>query len=362
MGRDRVRGIIWDGQRLFMTDRLEVRAPGKGEVKVRVLASGICHSDLNMIDAGMIGTPVVLGHEAAGVVAELGDGVSGLAIGDAVMVGTQTPCGHCRECERDEPANCDETWGFVPGQPFRLEGQPVYSFANVSSFAGEIVVKATQLYPTQNLPPEQAALIGCAVSTGFCAAQTLGRVRSGDRVAVIGVGGIGVNAIQGARLAGASVLAVDLNPAKEAVARGFGADRFVLSERGQGAQALAAALQAEAAPIDVVVECSGAPVAIEAALHAVKRGGRVVLVGMTSPGASVPLGLDAMLSGREIVSVMNGGARPEQDYPRLIELARTRQIDLESQVSQVWPLDQFEEAIAALRAGTVTRAVLDHTA
>ena len=356
-----MRALVWDGTRLFTTDRLEVRAPGRGEVKVRVLASGVCHSDLNMMDAGLVGTPVVLGHEAAGVVAELGEGVSGLALGDAVMVGTQTPCGHCRECARDEPANCDETWGFVPGQPFRLDGQPVYSFANVSSFAGEIVVKASQLYRTGDLPPEQAALIGCAVSTGFCAAQNLGRVREGDRVAVIGVGGIGVNAIQGARLSGASVLAVDLNPAKEAVARSFGAERFITSTRGQSPQELAAAMQAEAAPIDVVIECSGAPVAIEAAFHAAKRGGRVVLIGMTAPGASVPLGLDSMLGGREIVSTMNGGARPEQDYPRLIELARSRQIDLESQVTQVWPLDQFADAIAALRAGAVTRAVLDHT-
>lgn len=359
-----MRGLVWDGARLFCTNALEVRAPGKGEVKVRVLASGICHTDLNMLEGGQIATPVVLGHEAAGVVAELGEGVSGLAVGDAVMVGTQTPCGHCRECKRGEPANCDETWGFVPGQPFRLEGRPVNSFANVSSFAEEIVVKASQLYPTGNLPPAQAALIGCAVSTGACAAWNLGRVRAGDRVAVIGVGGIGVNAIQGARLSGASVLAVDLNPRKEDVARAFGADRFVLSERGMSAQALGQAVRDAAAPtpVDVVIECSGAPVAVEAALHAVKRGGRVVLVGMAAPGASVPLGLDAMLSGREIISVMNGGARPEEDYPRLIELARARRIDLASQVTQVWPLEQFEDAIAALRAGAVTRAVLDLSA
>src|SRR5690606_21223244 len=291
--------------------------------------------------------------EAAGVMVELGEGVSGLAVGDAVMVGTQTPCGHCRECKRGEPANCDETWGFVPGQPFRLEGRPVNSFANVSSFAAENVVKASQLYPTGNPPPAQAALIRCAVSTGACAAWNLGRVRAGDRVAVIGVGGIGVNGIQGARLSGASVLAVDLNPRKEDVARAFGADRFVLSERGMSAQALGQAVRDAAAstPVDVVIECSGAPVAVEAALHAVKRGGRVVLVGMAAPGASVPLGLDAMLSGREIISVMNGGARPEEDYPRLIELARARRIDLASQVTQVWPLEQFEDAIAALRAG-----------
>src|SRR5690606_14399767 len=109
-GTGEMRGLVWDGARLFCTNALEVRAPGKGEVKVRVLASGICHTDLNMLEGGQIATPVVLGHEAAGVVAELGEGVSGLAVGDAVMVGTQTPCGHCRECKRGEPANCDETW------------------------------------------------------------------------------------------------------------------------------------------------------------------------------------------------------------------------------------------------------------
>jgi S-(hydroxymethyl)glutathione dehydrogenase/alcohol dehydrogenase len=355
-----MRAIVWDGERLFVTDRMQLRAPGSGEVKVRVVVSGICHSDLNMMEGPSCNTPVVLGHEAAGIVEETGPGVTRFASGDAVMVGTQTSCGECRECRRGTPANCDITWGFASSHPFQLDGVPVHNFANVSSFAGEIVVKESQLYPTFELPPEQAALIGCAVSTGYCAARNLGQASAGDRVAVIGVGGIGVNAIQGARLAGADVLAVDLNPGKESVARSFGADRFLLSDRNWDADGMAQAMREAASPIDIAIECSGAPAAVEAAISAVKRGGRVILIGMTRPGASVTLPLDQLLGGREIVSIMNGGAQPERDYPHLIALAREKRIDIAAQITRIWPLAEFEEAIRALRAGEVTRAVLDH--
>jgi S-(hydroxymethyl)glutathione dehydrogenase/alcohol dehydrogenase len=356
-----MRGIVWSGGKLQLVDGLGVRPPGPGEVKVKVLRSGICHSDLNMIDADMLRTPVILGHEAAGVVMETGDGVTGWAVGDPVAVGTQTPCGHCRECSRGAPRNCDETWGYSPGQPFSWNGAPVYSFSNISSFAGEIVVKTSQLFKTHGLPPEQAALIGCAVSTGFCAVRNLGQVRPGDRVAVIGIGGIGVNAIAGAQLAGAEVLAVDINPAKEDVARKAGATHFLLSNRGMDAATLSAAMRNAFEPIDIAVECSGAPVATEAAIHAVKRGGRTVLVGMTRPGAVAQFSLDAVLSGREIIAELGGGAEPSRDFPELIRLAESGQIDVGAQVTQIWPLAEFENAITALRAGTVTRAVLDHT-
>ena len=356
-----MRGILFDEGRLFLTDALEVRDPGPGEVKVRVIRSGICHSDLNMMDGGFVATPVVLGHEAAGVVAEIGPGVHDWKPGEAVMVGTQTPCGQCRECKRGEPANCDVTWGFLPQQPFLWDGRPVHNFANVSSFAGEIVVRVEQLFRTGSLPFEEAALIGCAVSTGYCAARNLGRIGPGDRVVVIGVGGIGVNAIQAARAAGASVLAVDINPAKEAVARQFGAEAFLKADRNADGMMTAKTLADAFAPIDLAIECSGAPAAVEGAIHGVKRGGRVVLIGMSAAGGRVSVGLDAVLGGREIVTVMNGGAIPARDYPELIAMATAGRIDIAGQVTRVWPLAQFEDAIAALRAGQVTRALLDHT-
>ncbi len=356
-----MRGIVFDGERLQLTDALEVRDPGPGEVKVRVLRSGVCHSDLNMVDAGVIRTPVVLGHEAAGEVMGLGPGVTDFAIGERVMVGTQTPCGECRECVRGTPANCDVTWGMTAGQPFTWEGRPTYSFSNVSSFAGEIVARTSQLFRTGDLPPEQAALIGCAVSTGYAAARTLGQVKAGDRVVVIGVGGIGVNAIAGAALAGATVLAVDLNPAKAQVARDAGAADFLLATRDMDMSALAAAMRAAFDPIDVAIECSGVGVSAEAAIHATKRGGRVVLIGQSASGARASFDLNEVTMGKEIIATLNGGARPAEDYPTLIALAQARSIDLAAQVTRTWPLAEFEDAIAALHAGEVTRAVLDHT-
>jgi S-(hydroxymethyl)glutathione dehydrogenase/alcohol dehydrogenase len=356
-----MRGIIFDDQRLSLTDALTVREPRAGEVKIRVLRSGLCHSDLNMMHSAFIGTPVVLGHEAAGEVMALGPDVTDYALQERVIVGTQTPCGSCRECRRGTPANCDVTWGLPAQQPFLWRGKPTYSFANVSSFAGEIVVKASQLFRIGDLPPEQAALIGCAVSTGYAAARVLGRAATGDRVAVIGIGGIGVNAITGARLAGAEVLGVDINPHKEAAARIAGAAQFLVCSAGMDGAAMAEAMRRAFAPIDVAIECSGAPVASDAAIAAVKRGGRVVLIGQSKPGARVTLSLDDVTMGREIIGQLNGGAKPERDYPELIALARSGQIDLAAQVTRVWPLGEFERAIAALQAGEVTRAVLDHT-
>ncbi|MCP1471705.1 S-(hydroxymethyl)glutathione dehydrogenase/alcohol dehydrogenase [Sphingobium sp. OAS761] len=355
-----MRGIIFDGERLQLTDRLSVRDPGPGEVLIRVLRSGICHSDLNMI-AGKGRAPIVLGHEAAGEIVALGPEVTDFAVGERVVVGTQTPCGECRECRRGTPANCDETWGITPRTPFTWHGKPTYSFANVSSFAEQIVARTTQLYRIGDLPPEQAALIGCAVSTGYAAATVLGAVVAQDRVVVIGVGGIGVNAIAGACLAGAEVMAVDLNPEKEAAARQAGATEFLATRRDMDRETLVSAIGDAFAPIDVIIECSGAPIAAEVAVRAAKRGGRVVLIGQTKPGARMDLPLDDVTFGREIIGRLNGGARPEIDYPELIEHARARRIDVAAQVTQVWPMAQFEEAIAALEAGKVTRAVLDMT-
>jgi S-(hydroxymethyl)glutathione dehydrogenase / alcohol dehydrogenase len=355
-----MRGLVWDGVELRLTDALEVRSPGPGEVRVKVLRSGICHSDVNAMDGGGEGL-VVLGHEAAGVVLEVGEGVAGWSIGEAVAVAAWTPCGHCRECERDAPANCDETFGIIPHSPFTWQGQPVRSYANVASFAGEIVVKASQLFRTYDLPPEQAALIGCAVQTGFAAANRIGQVRAGDNVVVIGVGGIGVNVIQGARLAGARVLAVDINPAKEAVARRFGAEQFLCASRDWDGPSLTEALQREMAPIDVAIECSGAVSAVQATIHAVKRGGRAVLVGMSLPGKTVELSVDALVYGRAVVAELSGGARPPEDMPLLIEYVRDGRLDVASQVTRVWPLAQANQAIDALRRGEVVRAMLDHT-
>jgi S-(hydroxymethyl)glutathione dehydrogenase / alcohol dehydrogenase len=358
-----MRGIVWDGQRLQLRDDLEVREPGGGEVKVQVLASGICHSDLNAMEYAHLPKPIILGHEAAGVVVAIGPGVEGLAIGDAVMVGTQTPCRHCRHCAAEHYGDCTETYAPSAAAPFRAAGAKIYSFANVSSFAEFITVKARQLFKTGGLRPQEAALLGCAVCTGVGAARNLGQVRNGDIVLVLGIGGVGVNALQGARLGGAAaIIAADINPEKEAASRHFGATKFVLLPRGLDAAGIVKHLgNAADGPIDVVIECSGVPAVTEAAIQLPRRGGTCVLVGQPLPGANAQFDIFNFTMGRRLVAGLNGDTNPFRDFPDLIQRAAKGEIDLKSQVTQIWPMEKFEEAMQALLRGQVIRAVLDYS-
>jgi len=362
-----VRGAVWDGERLVVTDELSVRDPGPGEARVRVLASGICHSDLNVMDGtSPLPPPVVLGHEGAGVVEELGPGIDSVAVGDAVVIGSMTPCRRCRACLAGRFGDCPDAFGRG-ATPFHWHDAPVRAYANVSSFASMVTVQASQLVRTGDLPPASAALIGCAVSTGFGVVRNVACVAAGDTVVVFGVGGIGGNALQTARLAEcARAVAVDVNPAKEAIARRFGATDFVVAHRDAPGAALAdavrAAIGADVAPeVDATIECSGAVAAIEAAIELTAHGGTTALVGIPRAGTRVAFDVSALLRGRRIVGSLNGAIDPRRDLPEIVRLARSGALELDAQVSHVWSLAEIESAIAAVRAGEVVRAVLDHT-
>jgi S-(hydroxymethyl)glutathione dehydrogenase/alcohol dehydrogenase len=232
--------------------------------------------------------------------------------------------------------------------------------ASSSSFAQQTVVKASQAYNTEGIPHEQAALIGCAISTGVGAARNLGKVQSGDVVAVIGIGGIGVNAIQGARIAGASrIIAVDLDPRKLATASAYGATDTAQVERGDSREDVARKIQAVSARVDVVIECSGATTAIEAAMILPYVGGRAVLIGLPPPDAHVCFHAMSFIPGKTFVSGYNGGTNAGPSFQRLVDEVRAGEIEVASQITRIWPLEEVEEAIAALRRGEVTRAVLD---
>jgi S-(hydroxymethyl)glutathione dehydrogenase/alcohol dehydrogenase len=358
-----VRGVVWDGAQLVVTDELEVRDPGPAEVRVRLLASGICHSDLNVLDGtSPVAPPVVLGHEAAGVVERLGPGVDHVGPGDEVCVGSMTPCGECRACRSGRFGECPEAFGRG-ATPFRWRGTPVRAYANVSSFAGLITVRASQVIPASGIAPAAAALVGCAVSTGFGVVRNVARVAAGDTVVVFGVGGIGVNALQTARLQGAArVLAVDVNGAKAPTAQHFGAHDFVLAGPGAPPATVADAVRAAAGgPVDAAIECSGAVGAIEAAIAVTGPGGTTALVGLPRRGTRVDFDVDGLMRNRRIVGSLNGAIDPTRDLAEIVRLAREGRLDLDEQVSRVWPLGRVEEAIAAVRAGAVVRAVLDHT-
>ena len=359
-----MRGVLWDGKRLVVTDDLELRDPGPGEVQVRMLASGIYHSDVNVIERGGDRPALqVLGHEGAGVVESVGSGVDGVQPGDAVAITCQVPCGTCSACRRGRFTQYPTVFARELA-PFRWRGQPVGGFANSSSFAERVNVVPLQLQPADGISPFAAALIGCAVSTGFGSAKRAAAVTDGDNVVVFGVGGIGINAIQTSRVLGAGrIVAVDVNPAKEAVSKRFGADGFVLAPRDADAAALAALVRDEmGADVDAAIEASGAPIAVEASIACLGRGGRAALVGIPLEGTRPGLDVHALeAGGQSIVGSLNGSTDPYQDMHEIMRLVRDGQLELEAQVGKVFPLDHVDEAIAAMRSGDHVRVVLDHT-
>jgi S-(hydroxymethyl)glutathione dehydrogenase/alcohol dehydrogenase len=357
-------GAVWDGVALVVTDELEVREPGPGEVSLRVLASGICHSDLNVLDGqNPVSLPVVLGHEAAGIVDGVGEGVTSVSPGDAVVVGSTVPCGTCRFCSTGRGSECRDAFGAGP-PPFRWRGRPVRAFANTSSWAGTITVRESQLVHAPGIPATSAALIGCAVSTGYGVVRNVAQVRPSDAVVVFGVGGIGVNVLQTARLNGAArILAVDVNPAKADVATRFGAHDTLIAETSETGDVLAQLIRAKiGVPVDVAVECSGAPVAIEAAIACTAWGGTTALVGIPRAGTRASFAVDDVLRNRRIVGSLNGSVDLQRDFTAIVEHVRHGDLEVDAQVSRVWPLRDIGEALAAVRAGSVVRAVLTHDA
>ena len=355
-------GAVWDGEHLRVVDDLEVPAPGPGEVTVRMLASGICHSDLNVLDGTAPSPlPIVLGHEGAGVVEAIGDGVAGLAVGHQVVIGTSVPCGACRACTGGRRGECVRAFRSV-APPLQWHGDAVRLYANCGSWAGAVTVRAEQLVDARGIAAESAALLGCAVSTGYGVVTNVAEVRAGDTVVVFGIGGIGVNVIQSARLAGAAhIVAVDVDAAKDHVAARFGASAFVVAPRVDHADAIVALIESEAgAPVDVAVECSGAPVAIAAAIRCVGPGGRVALVGIPPRDTEATFAVNDLFLNRRILGSYNGNVDVARELPVIVEHVRHGRLELDAQVSHVWPLAEIHDAIAAVRAGAVVRAVLRH--
>ncbi|MDT7839268.1 alcohol dehydrogenase catalytic domain-containing protein [Streptomyces justiciae] len=347
-----MRGVLFDGKRVEVVDDLEVREPGPGEVAVAVAAAGLCHSDLSVVDGTIpFPVPVVLGHEGAGVVAAVGAGVTHVAAGDHVALSTLANCGTCAECDRGRPTMCRQAIGR-PGQPFSRGGRPVFQFASNSAFAERTVVKAVQAVRIpKDIPLSSAALIGCGVLTGVGAVLNRARVDRGDSVVVIGTGGIGLNVLQGARIAGAlRIVAVDANPAKEAVARQFGATDFLTSAEGVRELLPTGA--------DHVFECVGRVELVRQAVDLLDRHGQAVLLGMPPAGAEASFVVASMFLDKSILGCRYGSSRPQRDIPLYAELYREGRLLLDELVTQTYPVEEFERAVADAEAGKVARGVL----
>ncbi|OIK24297.1 alcohol dehydrogenase catalytic domain-containing protein [Streptomyces malaysiense] len=348
-----MRGVVFDGRRVRVVDDLSVREPGPGEVLVAIAAAGLCHSDLSVVDGTIpFPVPVVLGHEGAGVVEAVGAGVTHVAPGDHVALSTLAGCGTCPECGRGRPTMCRHAIGR-PGRPFTRAGaEPVHQFAANSAFAERTVVQAVQAVRVpDDMPLESAALIGCGVLTGVGAVLNRARVRCGDSVVVIGTGGVGLNVLQGARLAGAlRIVAVDANPAKEAMAREFGATDFLTS-----ADAVRELLPTGAGH---VFECVGRVELIRQAVDLLDRHGQAILLGVPPAAAEASFRVSTLYLDKSILGCRYGSARPQRDIALYADLYRQGRLMLDELVSAVYPVEDFEKARADAEAGRVARAVL----
>lgn len=348
-----MRGIVYDGNDYSVVDDLEVREPGPGEVAVQIAAAGLCHSDLSVINGTIpFPTPVVLGHEGAGVVSAVGDGVTTVAEGDHVVLTTLGNCGACQYCEAGRPTMCRSTFGGR-AQPFTWRGEPAYNFANASVFSERTVVRANQAVKIPaDVPLASAALVGCGVLTGVGAVLQRARVQEGQSVLVIGVGGIGLNVIQGAALAGAGrIIAVDTNPAKEAIALEFGATHFVDS--------VDAVRGVAKAGVDVAFECVGHVKLIRAATDLLDWGGTCVMLGVPEMTAEASFNVASMYLDKTIMGCRYGAAQPQRDVRRYIQLYRRGRLKLDELVSATYPLEDVKHAVHALESGElVARGVL----
>jgi Zn-dependent alcohol dehydrogenase len=347
---------------------LDLAPPGPGEVRVRLHASGVCSDDLNAIDGSVeIPCPVVPGHEGAGGVEEVGEGVRGLAVGDHVALSWAPYCGTCEQCLRDLPHLCGTAWplmlagGLLDGTTrLSFGGATVHHYCFLSSFAERAVVpERSCVRISEEVPFEVAALVGCAVTSGVGAVWRTAGVRPDERGAVFGLGGTGMSAILGAVVAGAAqIVAVDARSEQLEQAREAGATATVAFD-GSPEDVAAAVVEATGGGVDYAFESRGRPAAVRAAFLSTRARGAVVMMGIPRGDAEISLpAITIPRMERRLLGSIYGSSRPDRDFPEILDLYLRGRLPLERLISHRMPLDDADAAVAALRSGEATRAVL----
>ncbi|MBA2738056.1 MAG: S-(hydroxymethyl)mycothiol dehydrogenase [Nocardioidaceae bacterium] len=355
-----VRGVIARAKgEPVAVEEVEVPDPGPGEVVVGVQACGVCHTDLHYREGGINDEfPFLLGHEAAGIVEEVGPGVDDLAPGDFVVLNWRAVCGTCRACRRGRPWYCFNTHNA--SQPMRLaDGTALSPALGIGAFADKTLVHAGQCTTVDPAAsPAAVGLLGCGVMAGLGAAINTGGVTRGDSVAVIGCGGVGNAAIAGARLAGAAtIIAVDVDAKKLRWAEGLGATHTVDASTADVVEAIQGHTGGFGA--DVVIDAVGRPETWTQAFYARDLAGTVVLVGVPTPQMTVRLPLlDVFGRGGALKSSWYGDCLPERDFPMLVDLYQQGRLDLDAFVSETIGLDGVEDAFAKMHRGEVLRSVV----
>jgi S-(hydroxymethyl)glutathione dehydrogenase/alcohol dehydrogenase len=360
--------VLHEFGRPLAIEDVAVEEPRAGEVLVRLAASGVCRSDLHAQHgrSPVARLPMVLGHEGAGVVEQVGSGVAGLAVGDPVVIALYGPCGACRDCRSGRIERCasetrrNNMFGLMPDGSTRLSlgGEPVHPMVGAGTLAEYSLVREAQAVAIPpDVPLELACLIGCGVTTGVGAVLNVARVAPGSSVAVIGCGGVGLNVVQAARLAGAArIVAVDPQTTKLDLASDLGATDLVPIEPGQSA---AEAIQQRVpGGVDFAFEVVGSPALVREALLATRAGGMAVMVGSPPDGAELVIEARQLFWDRALVGTVGGGNVPQRDIPRIAELYRAGKLELAKLVSQRLPLERANEAFRALEEGKLARSLV----
>ncbi|MEV0824348.1 S-(hydroxymethyl)mycothiol dehydrogenase [Nonomuraea rubra] len=355
-----VQGVVAQGKGQEVSlETVLVPDPGPGEAVVNVQACGVCHTDLHYREGGISDDyPFLLGHEAAGTVEAVGDGVTGLEPGDFVILNWRAVCGQCRACLRGRPWYCFNTHNATQKMTLK-DGTELSPALGIGAFLEKTLVAAGQCTKVSAEAPAQVAgLLGCGVMAGLGAAVNTGGVTRGDSVAVIGCGGVGDAAILGASLAGAAkIIAVDVDDRKLEWARGFGATHTVNSRSADPVEAIRDLTGGNGA--DVVIEAVGRPETYEQAFYARDLAGTVVLVGVPTPDMRIDLPLlDVFGRGGTLKSSWYGDCLPSRDFPMLIDLFLQNRLPLDKFVSETIGLDQVEEAFGKMHRGEVLRSVV----
>jgi S-(hydroxymethyl)glutathione dehydrogenase/alcohol dehydrogenase len=365
-----VRAIVFNGETAEIRNDVEVRKPGPNEVLVRVAAAGVCHSDISVVDGtNPWPAPSVMGHEGAGVVEEIGSSVTRVKKGDHVVIGTVSNCGICDRCNAGRPTWCKQSIGNR-SEPFTVGGEIAGNFAATSSFAEVTVIKEVQAVPIpKEIPLTSACLIACGVVTGVGSVFNRADVMPGDFTAVFGAGGVGLSVIQALRIkAAGSIIAVDTLESKKDLAMKLGATHFIDASKEDAVQKIR---ELHPWSDDVVegpfgggganwtFECVGHPAVTDSAVRCLDWGGTCVQVGVPAPGVTYAIPITHLTQvDRGIIGSRAGGVRGQKDIPVIVDLYLKGLLDLDSMVSQTYPMDKFFDVVHDMHEGKLARGVL----
>jgi S-(hydroxymethyl)glutathione dehydrogenase/alcohol dehydrogenase len=349
--------VFHGGGRPVAIEDVRVKDPGPGEVRVRLKAAGLCHSDLSVLDGSIpYPVPVVLGHEGAGVVEAVGPGVVSVREGDAVVLSTLAHCGRCRACEVGRPTECRNAPNPKDAMPFTVGGKAAYQFANTSAFVEATVVREQSAIPIDpRVPFDRAALIGCGIMTGVGAVMNRAHVPTGATMAVFGLGGIGLSCVQGGALAGAAkIVAVDVVAEKLALASRLGATHVLDAARVDPVAAIRELLGGGA---EYTFEAVGSIAVIKQAVEALAPGGTCTVVGVPKLGSILELVVHTLYQNKAILGCRYGAARPRRDFPMLADLYLAGRLKIDELITRHYALDDFARAVDDLKAGHLARGV-----